>query len=208
MARENKVFLTRAINWVAAQGVSQFIDLGCGLPTPPSTLDAAQANSPGARVWYVDNDPVVISHLEALAARGEATTIVSADVRDIDAVLVGIDRTAPTCLVAGCIFHFFPADDVADLIDRYVDALAAGSYLIVTIAHPVDERGLRAARRFQACGTEFSPHSDSQIVAFFEPLTLLKPGIADVRTWRPGTVRDLPPARTGGEVLAGVGRKP
>ena len=144
MARENKVFLTRAINWVAAQGISQFIDLGCGLPAPPSTLDAARANNPDARVWYVDNDPVVISHLEAFAAKGGAATIVNADLRDVDAVMAGTDRTAPACLVAGCIFHFFPADDVADLINRYVDALAVGSYVIVTMGHPVDEYGLRA----------------------------------------------------------------
>jgi O-methyltransferase involved in polyketide biosynthesis len=207
MVRENKVFLNRAINWVANQGISQFIDLGCGLPTPPSTLDVARANNPDAQVWYVDNDPVVVSHLAAFAAKDGAAMIVNADLRDVDAVLAGIDRNAPACLVAGCILHFFPADAAAGLIGRYVDALAPGSYLIVTMAHPVDEHGMRAARRYQASGAEFHAYSDTQIGAFFKPLTLLQPGIADVRTWRPGQVRHAAPARPGGDILAGVGRK-
>jgi O-methyltransferase involved in polyketide biosynthesis len=207
MVRENKVFLNRAINWVAGQDIGQFIDLGCGLPAPPSTLDVARAGNPAARVWYVDNDPVVVSHLEALAAKSGAAMIVNADLRDVDAVLAGIDRDAPACLVAGCILHFFPADAAAWLIGRYVDALAPGSYLIVTMAHPVDEHGMRAARRYQASGADFHAYSDAQISAFFKPLTLLQPGIADVRTWRPGQVRHAAPARPGGDILAGVGRK-
>jgi O-methyltransferase involved in polyketide biosynthesis len=209
MARENKVFLTRAVSWVAALGIGQFIDLGCGLPTmPPSTLDAARASNPDAQVRYIDNDPVVISHLEAFAAKGGSATIVNSDLRDIDAVLAGLDREVPACLVAGCIMHFFPADDAAELIAQYVDALATGSYLIVTVGRPVDESGMRAARRYQASGADFHAYSEVQISAFFKPLTLLPPGIADVRTWRPGQVRQTAPPRPGGDVLAGVGRKP
>ncbi len=37
MARENRQFLSRVVGWMAAQGIGQFIDLGCGLPTQPST---------------------------------------------------------------------------------------------------------------------------------------------------------------------------
>jgi trans-aconitate methyltransferase len=208
MMRENKIFLTRAISWVAAQGVSQFIDLGCGLPTPPSTLDAARASNPEARVCYVDNDPVVVSHLTAFAAKDCAATVVDADLRDVEAVVRHVDRTVPVCLVAGCILHFFPAAVAVAIISRYVDALAPGSYLVVTMAHPVDEYGMRAARRYQASGWAFHTYSDSQIRSFFSKLTLLQPGIGDVRTWRPGEVRQTAPSRPGGDILAGVGRKP
>jgi hypothetical protein len=54
--RENRKFLARAVSWVAGLGVSQFIDLGAGLPTSPRTHEAAQGVSPSAHVVYVDND--------------------------------------------------------------------------------------------------------------------------------------------------------
>src|ERR1700753_1467680 len=31
--RENKQFLDRAVTWMAGEGIGQFIDVGCGLPT-------------------------------------------------------------------------------------------------------------------------------------------------------------------------------
>ena len=68
--RENKQFLARAVTWVAEQGITQFIDAGAGMPTSPATHETAQAVVPGARVAYIDNDPVVLAHLAALAAHG------------------------------------------------------------------------------------------------------------------------------------------
>jgi S-adenosyl methyltransferase len=65
---ESRRFVERAVTWVAGQGITQFIDLGAGLPTSPNTHVTAQEASPAATVAYVDNDPVVISHLTALLA--------------------------------------------------------------------------------------------------------------------------------------------
>ena len=42
VARENRQFLDRATRWVAARGVTQFVDLGCGMPTKPNTLGSAR----------------------------------------------------------------------------------------------------------------------------------------------------------------------
>src|ERR1700743_966895 len=70
--RENKQFLTRTVHWAAGEGISQFIDVGCGLPTTPSTHGSARVRSPGARVAYVDTDPIVLSHLRGLPAREQA----------------------------------------------------------------------------------------------------------------------------------------
>ena len=33
---ENRAFLRRAVTWVAGQGIGQFLDLGCGMPTSPT----------------------------------------------------------------------------------------------------------------------------------------------------------------------------
>lgn len=60
---EHKQFLSRAVTWVARQGVAQFIDLGCGLPTSPNTHETARAVIPDAVVVYVDNGPIVCSRL-------------------------------------------------------------------------------------------------------------------------------------------------
>ena len=66
-ARQNRLFLARAVTWLAGQeGVRQFIDIGCGLPTAQNTHQSAQAVDPGCRVAYVDRDPVVICHARAL----------------------------------------------------------------------------------------------------------------------------------------------
>jgi hypothetical protein len=105
IVRENKQFLTKAVSWVASEGISQFIDLGAGLPTSPSTQETAQAVIPDVRVAYVDNDPVVVTNL---AQSRPGVTVVDSDVRETDVVLArvgeGIDLRAPACLIMGCAF--------------------------------------------------------------------------------------------------------
>jgi S-adenosyl methyltransferase len=54
---------------VAGRGIWQFIDVGAGLPTALNTHDIAQEVSSLARVAYVDNDPMVISHAAACSPR-------------------------------------------------------------------------------------------------------------------------------------------
>ncbi len=68
MAQENRQFLGRTVRYVAARGVRQFIDVGAGLPTALNTHDIARQVNPEARVAYVDNDPIVISHARSLLA--------------------------------------------------------------------------------------------------------------------------------------------
>ena len=85
MTVENRQFLSRSAIWAATQGISQFIDLGCGLPTVPNIHESVQAVTSTARVTYVDNDPVVIRHLQALFAHGNpAVSVVAADVADVE----------------------------------------------------------------------------------------------------------------------------
>lgn len=104
--RENRQFLARATRWVAAEGITQFVDLGCGMPTEPNTHSTAAAAATDPRVAYVDTDAVVLAHLRALAAQGNE----------------GVSR--PACLLMGALLHFFPIDTAGDLVGRYVAALA------------------------------------------------------------------------------------
>ena len=110
---ESRRFVERAVTWTAGQGITQFIDLGAGLPTAPNTHVTAQQASPAAAVAYVDNDPVVISHLTALLAHhSDRVAVISGDLRDRDAILGAaglravIDLSKPVCVIMGMILHF------------------------------------------------------------------------------------------------------
>ena len=138
MARENRQFLSRAVGWMTRQGIDQFIDIGCGLPTQPNTHESARAVRPEVMVAYVDNDPVVIGHLNALVAKGNpGIGVLAGDVREPDRVLDGVAETtdlAKPAVILGSLLHFISPDEAQDLVARYAAALAVGSYLVVSAA--------------------------------------------------------------------------
>lgn len=208
--RDNRQFLSRAVTWAAGQGVSQFIDLGCGLPTEPNTDGSARAVIPDARVVYVDKDPIVVSHLNAQADTVTGVAIVPGDVGDVPAVLKGaraaLDLSRPVCLIMGALVHFYPADAAAGLVRRYLAALAPGSYLVLSCARVTGEKGQQLIETYNSGGTLIYPHSDEQIAAFFDGVELVEPGITEVRRWRAGwpELPQLPPRV--GEMIGGVAR--
>jgi hypothetical protein len=189
--RENKKYLRLAVIWAANQGIRQFIDLGAGMPTSPSTHETAREVAPGARVAYVDNDAVVLSHLDALAAHGnKGVTVVDGDVRDADAILhavaEGIDLTEPACLIMGSLLHFFAPQAARDLVARYTEALAPGSYLVLTMGIATGKAAEKFFRMYSEGPSKLYQHSPEDFATFFGPLELVPPGIGDARTSRPG----------------------
>lgn len=211
MVQENRTFLNTAVRWVAAQSVAQFIDLGSGLPTAPAIHETVKTANPDARVAYVDNDPVVVNHLVAVASKDPVVTIIGGDLRDAQDILTAppFDHGAPTCLVVGWVLHFFPHDIAAGLVRRYVTALASGSYLVVSIGMLAGETGDRIMRLYSQGSTPVYRYTEGQIQALFEGLDLVEPGLVDARAWVPGvTTPATPVARPGGSVLVAVARKP
>jgi O-methyltransferase involved in polyketide biosynthesis len=209
-ARQNKGFIDRAVTWVAGQGISQFIDVGCGLPTVPSTHGSARAVVPGARVAYVDNDPIVVSHLNALPARDQAgLTVVDGDVRDtdriLDAVEAGIDLSAPACLIMAALLHFFPVETGQDLVAKYTARLAPGSYVIFTVGLAHGEPAQRFFSLYSQGPARLYAHSTTDFASFFDSMDLVPPGIGFARTWRPGWEVTALTSPRDGEVLVGVG---
>ena len=127
MARENRQFLGRAVSYVAARGVRQFIDVGAGLPTVLNTHDIARHTEPDARVAYVDNDPIVISHARSLLAKSPGVIAVPGDMRDPGRILADpgltdlIDLAEPACVIMSGVLHFADpatARDIAAIFAR------------------------------------------------------------------------------------------
>ena len=213
LVRENRQFIARAVGWTAGQGIGQFIDVGAGLPTSPATHESAQAVRPGARVAYVDNDPMVVSHARALLAGGsDGLAAFQGDLRDPAGVLTSpellavIDPGKPACLILAAVLHLMEAGPAAEVAAEYIRALAPGSYVIITTARYDDPvLGDRIVHEYSA-GT-FYNHSPQEAATFFRGLELIPPGLVNGRTWRAGMPEPETPR---GDVyaLAGVGRKP
>jgi hypothetical protein len=213
---ESRRFVERAVTWVAGQGITQFIDLGAGLPTAPNTHATAQAVSPAAAVAYVDNDPVVISHLTALLAHhADRAAVIPGDLHDRDAILGSaglravIDLSQPVCVVMGMILHFETAGEAAGLVKRYMSAVPAGSCLIATIA---SGKGTLAGKFYQAYNASgfatMYNHQSADFASFFGDLEIMPPGLGDARRIRPGWSELTSVPRRPDRILAGIARVP
>jgi SAM-dependent methyltransferase len=184
-AWSNRGFHQRAAKWIAERGVRQFLDIGSGLPTVGNTHEVVQKVIPGARVVYVDNDPMVGEQGAELLADDRSTRVICADLREPDAILDHpdlkelIDLSQPTGLLLTAVLMFVSdASDPWDLVARYVDVLAPGSYL--ALSHLTDDhKPPQTTERFRAVfdrATEqmhFRPKED--IARFFDGLQLIPP---------------------------------
>jgi SAM-dependent methyltransferase len=191
-SRGNRDFLVRAVRFLRDAGIRQFLDIGTGLPTSPNTHETAQEGQPDARVVYVDNDPVVFVHANALMADNDTTSVVRADLRDVDEVLEQagklLDFTKPVALMFVAVLHCIPdEDDPAAIAARYTAALAPGSYLVVS--HSTDEfapeRTHKASAEAKARGATWIPRGQDDILRMFNGRELLDPGLVLVSRWRP-----------------------
>jgi hypothetical protein len=143
-------------------------------------------------VVYVDNDPVVSVHAEALMAPNHTTAVVRSDLRDVDEVLSGarelLDFTRPAGLLfVGCLHHIVDSDDPAGLVARYLAALAPGSYLV--ISHATDERSPEKMRAnsevAESSGAVLIPRGKDAILRMFNGREPIDPGLVLVSYWRP-----------------------
>ncbi|WP_426512643.1 SAM-dependent methyltransferase [Dactylosporangium sp. McL0621] len=217
---ENRAFLRRAVTFLTAQaGIRQFFDIGTGIPTSPNVHEIAQSIAPTARVVYVDNDPVVLSHARALmtSAPEGATAYIDADLRDPNKILNDadlrrvLDMSAPVALMLVAILHFIPAEaDPYGIVARLVDALPSGSYLVMSHA-TYDFMPPEAIAKLDAADSgqiKFNPRSRDDFARFFDGLELLPPGIVSIAEWR---AEDEPaPRPTAAEMAShcAVARKP
>jgi O-methyltransferase involved in polyketide biosynthesis len=223
---DNKRFLTRAITYVASQGVRQYLDVGSGLPTSPvrrgadgpqwrATHEAARAVIPDAVVAYVDHDPVAVLHSRVLLASGPGVVAVDGDMHDPAAILAhdeiraaGFDLAAPACVVLACVLHFTAAETARAIVRGFTEALAPGSYVVISVGYGRGKAGTDFAGRYNSQdGSRIYAHAWEEIESFFDGLDLVPPGLVDTVAWRAEW-----PRTTGADrddmIVAGVGRRP
>ncbi len=213
--RMNRAFLGRAIHYLAAEaGIRQFLDIGTGLPSANNTHEVAQRAAPESRIVYVDNDPVVLSHAQALltSAPEGACDYIDADLRDTGKILSEaartLDYTRPIALMMlGIVGQVPDSDDPQSIIKRLLDPMPSGSYLALSDGINTSETFTEAVRHYnENSANTYHPRSPEQITGFFGGLEPVEPGIVGLTRWRP---EDIPFANPG-EVpgMCGVGRKP
>lgn len=220
-ARANRAFLNAAVRYVAGQGIGQYVDIGAGLPTSPNVHESARDAVPGARVIYVDNDPVVVSHARALLATDDLVTVVSADARKHESVLSAlelggkIDLSEPVCVLFVSVLHFLATSEADALVAAFRERMSPGSYLVLS-AGCADESHLPVQEEIQSAygsGTTLSGRPAAEIAAYFGDFELVPPGLVPVTEWSarvpnaPSRPRWEPPAPAKASMLAGIGRK-
>jgi hypothetical protein len=213
--QENRAFLRRAVQYVAGQGVDQFLDIGCGLPFSPNVDEIAHGVIPGARVVYVDSDPIVRAHAQALMVSADPShiAVLHADARDPRSILDHpdtrrvLDFDKPVGLLLVALLHFIQdTDDPAGLIATLLRDFPAGSYLVVSHGTAdFDPAGAQEATDTYHATSSYVPRSGAAIEALLTGLPLVEPGLVPIRQW-PDTSAPSHSAHTG--MYAAVARKP
>ena len=214
--KANRAFLGRAVRFLAAHGIRQFLDIGSGIPTAGNVHEVAQSAAPDARVVYVDRDPVAVAMGRKLLTGNDRAAVVQADIRDVDAILgdpaVGrlIDFSEPVAIMLVAILHFvLGADEPYRIVQRLRDTAAPGSYLVVSHATSQGNEALAAAaeRIYNSRAADGQARSREQIAGFFGGWELAEPGLVYSPQWRPGSPDDVPDHPEKYWFLAGVARK-
>ncbi|MEU0569590.1 SAM-dependent methyltransferase [Nonomuraea sp. NPDC005983] len=221
--RQNRALIGRFVEYLCRQGITQFLDLGSGLPAQENVHEVAHRFTPDAKVVYVDNDPVVCAHGRAMLASPERVAMVEGDVRRPDEILADpdvrglLDFDRPVAVLMMFLLHLIPDEErPGQFVAAYRDALAPGSYLAISHvgSDVLPERIAPIVQYYRQANSPFCPRPGREIEAFFGDFELIPPGLANGRgpevVWPftdPDAVvfLDAELARLG---YAGIGRKP
>jgi hypothetical protein len=218
----NRQFLRRVVRYLTLEaGVTQFLDIGSGLPAQGNVSEVAHEYNPDARVVHVDNDPIVYTHSKALLADARTTDFVLGDVRSPGAILADpdvrslIDLDQPVGLLLLAILHHVEDGDHPELIaGAFREALPRGSYLAISsLRLPGPEMPeLRAltieGERLHTGGLGSGRwREDSEILSWFGDWEMIEPGLVPLLEWRPAVRGDAPDPKLRHSFSGGVARK-
>lgn len=215
--RANRSFLRRTVRFLVDAGVTQFLDLGSGIPTAGNVHEIAQLANPECRVVYVDIDPVAAAHSRRILADNPRADALRGDLRKPDEVLahplvgelLDLDRPVAVLLVAALNF-VSDEDGPGEIIERYLDRVPAGSYLVVS--HPTHgtvapEESEAAAAFYRRNVNSIFVRDRAQIEGWLTGLELVEPGLVYINAWRPEVLQDAQDAPRWPQ-LGCVARKP
>ncbi|WP_280265185.1 SAM-dependent methyltransferase [Nocardia wallacei] len=206
MAQQSRQFLIRAVQYVAAEcGVRQFLDIGTGLPTMQNTHEVAQSVAPDAKIVYVDNDPLVLVHAEALLTNTTdegVTTYIDADFNEPEAIIAAatniLNFSQPVAVMfMGVLGHVQTYEHARRVVDTVMDAVPSGSFLILYDG-TTDDQGYvdLCAEYTKSGGVPYHPRTREQVKRYFDGLEMVEPGFVSITQWRSnatevGSVREI-----------------
>ncbi|OKJ94535.1 hypothetical protein AMK26_32420 [Streptomyces sp. CB03234] len=214
----NRAFMRRAVRYAVSEGITQFLDIGSGIPTFGNVHEVAQGAAPEARVLYVDHDPVAVAHSQAVLEGNANAGVLAADLRKPRDILAApetgslLDLDRPVALLLVSVLHFVQdTDEPQRAVAELRDALAPGSLLIVSHASyegiPLpQERVGGAVDVYRDIRNPLVMRTREEIARFFDGFRMVEPGLVSMPEWRPDNPLDQedPYAFSG---FAGVGRK-
>jgi S-adenosyl methyltransferase len=218
----NREFLRRAVRYMVAEaGIRQFLDIGSGLPTQGNVHEIAQELDPGARVVYIDNDPVVIVHARALLENHDTTAVITADLRRPEGILGNptvrgyIDFDQPVgLLLISILHHINDGEDPVGITTRLRADVAPGSHLAITHFHNPGSEHPEQAELAIASERQFNENfgtgrwrTREEILAYFGDFEMLEPGLMPMPDWRPDVAGRRTSSGALQRFLGGVARK-
>lgn len=226
IAQQNRAFLNRACRYLARQAeLEQYLDCGAGLPTAENTHQIVQRVNPDARVMYVDNDPVVLAHGRALLEDNDQVHMIDGDLFSPDTVLQDatvrqqIDFAQPVGLLHCFTLHHLESEGAPELMRQYIDALAPGSYVVLShLFNPEVPELTEVANRIENVvlstlgAGRFRTRADLEAMLpgleIIQPNATTEPGIVVCDEWWPDGPRQKPLSDAGQCVAGVVARKP
>jgi hypothetical protein len=207
-----RAFMHRAVRFCVDAGIDQFLDLGwSGIPARGSVHEVA----PGARVVYVDTDPVSVAQSRATLACNDRAGVVEEDLRRPERVLAHpdvrslLDFGRPTAVLLGGVLSLLPdEDDPASIVACLRDAMAPGSYVVIShlTSEIRPEEVSKSLHLMQGGGIPALTRTRAQVTRLFAGFELVEPGLVWTSQWRPDSPDDDHPGQS--IILAGVGYKP
>ena len=199
-ARANRAFLRRVVRYLVAEaGITQILDIGSGLPAPGNVHEVAHEINPSVRTVYVDNDPVVYTHGQALLADARTTEVITGDVRrpaeivDHPIVRQFIDFRQPVGLLLLAVLHHISDDeDPSGVVAALRDAMPAGSHLVISSFRMpgtdlAEQRAktMEMERLFHDRLGSGHWRPEETIRGWFGDWDMLPPGLVPLPSWRP-----------------------
>jgi hypothetical protein len=220
IARANRAFLRRAVRYLVGEaGITQLLDIGSGLPAAGNVHEIAHELKPAVRTMYVDNDPVVHVHGQALLADAVTTEVVTADLRrpaeliEHPEIQGFLDLGQPIGLLLTAVLHHVnDKEDPAAIMTALREAMAPGSYLVLSSfawpgpEYPGEAQLVQEVERIlrDQLGTGYWREPDV-VQEWFGDWTLVEPGLVPLAEWRPDQTGEPPLVVHG--MIGGVARK-